>query len=164
MDQAIEQLFDSDEPMDVVEQVLIEEQHPYERDEQEAHFAIAGAWSDHQLWFVWRGEVQTLHLHLGLDLKTPAARRAELCDLLARVNERLPLGHFDVWDDEQAIVYRSALPLVGQAATPLQVSTLIAAACEAADRFFPAFNFLIWAGKTPAEAAEAAMFDTVGQA
>ncbi|MBA4801624.1 MULTISPECIES: YbjN domain-containing protein [Euryhalocaulis] len=164
MDQTIEQTFASDEPLDIVEQVLMEEQHPYERDMLEVHFAIAGAWSDHQLWFAWRPDVQTLHLHLGLDIKTPPSRRADLCDLMARVNERLPLGHFDSWEEEQAIVYRSTLPLIGQNAGPLQVSTMIAAATEAADRFFPAFNFLIWAGKSPKEAADAAMFETVGQA
>ena len=76
MDQTIEQTFASDEPLDIVEQVLMEEQHPYERDMLEVHFAIAGAWSDHQLWFAWRPDVQTLHLHLGLDIKTPPSRRA----------------------------------------------------------------------------------------
>lgn len=164
MEQTVEHHVSADEPLDIVEQVLIDEHHPYDRDDFEATFAIAGAWSDHELWFAWRPEMQTLHLHLGLDLKAPASRRGEICDLLARINERLPLGHFDYWEDEQAVVYRCSLPLIGQPATPLQVSTMIASATEAADRFYPAFNFLIWAGKTPREAAEAAMFETAGSA
>jgi len=164
MDATERALLEADTPLDIVEHVLIQEQHPYERDEREVHFAIGGAWSDHQLWFIWREEVQTLHLHLALDLKVPNGRRSDVCDLMARVNERLPLGHFDFWDDEQALVYRSALPLIGQPLTAVQASTLIAAALDAGDQFYPAFNFLIWAGKTPKEAAEAAMFDTIGEA
>ena len=35
---------------------------------------------------------------------------------------------------------------------------------RAVDRFVPAFNFLIWAGKSPEEAMDAAMFETDGEA
>jgi hypothetical protein len=40
---------------------------------------------------------------------------------------------------------------------------MIDAAMEAADRFYPAFDFLL-AGKSPDEAMAACMFETVGQA
>jgi hypothetical protein len=32
------------------------------------------------------------------------------------------------------------------------------------ERFFPAFQFVLWGGKPPAEALEAAMLDCVGEA
>ena len=32
------------------------------------------------------------------------------------------------------------------------------------ERFFPAFQFVIWGGKTPAEAMQAALIDVVGEA
>ena len=35
---------------------------------------------------------------------------------------------------------------------------------QAADRFYPAFDFLINGGKTPEDAIAACMFETVGQA
>ena len=41
---------------------------------------------------------------------------------------------------------------------------MIDAAVEAADRFYPAFDFLVKGGKSPAEAMAACMFETVGQA
>ena len=37
-------------------------------------------------------------------------------------------------------------------------------AMEAAERFFPAFDFLIRCGRPPAEALSACMFETVGSA
>jgi hypothetical protein len=41
---------------------------------------------------------------------------------------------------------------------------MIDAAVEAADRFFPAFDFLIRGTKNASEAIAACMFDTVGRA
>ena len=38
------------------------------------------------------------------------------------------------------------------------------AAVEAADRFFPAFEFLLQGAKTPDQAMAACMFETVGEA
>jgi len=37
-------------------------------------------------------------------------------------------------------------------------------AVDAAERYFPAFQFVIWAGKTAREAIDAAMFETAGEA
>jgi hypothetical protein len=44
------------------------------------------------------------------------------------------------------------------------VAAILAAGVEACERFYPAFNFLLWAGKTPEEAAQAALFETAGEA
>ena len=41
---------------------------------------------------------------------------------------------------------------------------MIDAAVEAADRFYPAFDFLIRGAKSPEDAMAACMFETVGSA
>ena len=41
---------------------------------------------------------------------------------------------------------------------------MLAAAREAGERFYPAFHFLVWGGKSAQEAAAAAMFETAGEA
>ena len=56
-----------------------------------------------------------------------------------------------------------ALP-EGERPTLAQAASMIDAAMEAADRFYPAFDFLLAAGKSPDEAMAACMFETVGQA
>jgi hypothetical protein len=35
---------------------------------------------------------------------------------------------------------------------------------DAVNMFVPAFNFVIWAGKSPAEALQGALFETSGEA
>ncbi len=152
--------------LDVVEQVVMAEQYPYERTpDDEVHFTASGNWQDHQVWFAWSDTIETLHICLGLDVKSPRRQRTHLCDLLARLNERLWLGHFDLWSDDGAIVYRNSVALpAGGVPTPAMIAALIAGALEAAERFFPAYNLLVWAGKTPEEAVSAALFETVGEA
>ncbi len=45
-----------------------------------------------------------------------------------------------------------------------QLEDLVEIALSECERFYPAFQFVIWGGKTPAEAVSAALLDTVGEA
>ena len=45
-----------------------------------------------------------------------------------------------------------------------QAETLVEAAIDECERYYPVFQFVLWAGKKPAEALDAALIDTVGEA
>ncbi|WP_417468741.1 YbjN domain-containing protein [Maricaulis sp.] len=154
------------DPLDAVEQAVIAEQYPYDREENgELHLSVPGAWRDHQMWFAWRPELDALHICSSLDLKVTSNRFRDICELVARLNEKLWLGHFDVWVEDGSVVYRHAISLpAGETISPAQAATMIAAAQEAGERFYPAFHFLIWGGKNVEEATAAAMFETAGEA
>jgi len=154
------------EPLDIVEQVVASEEFLYERtDDGEVHFTAPGERLTHQIWFAWSDAIETLHICVGLETRVPNADRAKACDLVALLNERLWLGHFDIWSEDGAVVYRNAIALPGGVQPdPGQIAALIAAAIEAGERFYPAYNYMIWAGKTPQEAVSAAMFETAGEA
>ncbi|MCR9130174.1 MAG: YbjN domain-containing protein [Alphaproteobacteria bacterium] len=153
------------DPLESIEQAVIAEQFPYERDELELHLAAPGAWRDHQIWFAYRPELDVIHVCASLELKAPDNRFREVCELVSRLNERLWIGHFDVWSDDNSIVFRHALTLPeAEAVSPAQAAVLIAAAKEAGERLYPAFQYLMWSGKSAAEAVAAAMFDTAGEA
>jgi hypothetical protein len=154
------------DPLEAIEIVAESLEIEAERvDAEELHLAVPGAWRDAGVWFTWRPEVSTLQMGAPLDLKAPAGRLADAARLVAMVNERLWIGHFDLWAEDNAIVFRNAIVLPESGALDkTQAQYLIRGACEAIDRFFPAFNFLIWGGKTPEEALEASLFETVGSA
>ena len=62
-------------------------------------------------------------------------------------------------------MYRQALILPGGlTASPAQCELMLEGALHACERYYPALQFVVWAGKTAAEAMDAAMFDTVGEA
>ncbi len=156
----------SADPLDSLEAVAMALDIDAERiDEAELHLAMPGAWRDAGVWFTWRPELSTLQMGAPLDLKVPVGRMLEASRLIAMINERLWIGHFDLWSDDHAIVFRNSIVLPDSGALEGgQAQRIIAGASEAIDRFFPAFNYFIWGGKTPDEALEASLFETVGNA
>ena len=154
------------DPLDTVEAVASASEISCERvDEHEVHLSIGGGWKELTLWFAWRPDFQTIQVGATLDVKVEPDRRDDVARLLALVNERLWIGHFDLWSDDGSLVYRHAVVLPEEGdIDPDQVEILIQGAVDAYERFYPAFNFLIWSDKTPAEALEAALFDTAGNA
>jgi len=154
------------DPLDVVERVLVAENLSFDRtDDGDLAFALTGDWKDFELWFAWRPEADCLQLCLSVDIKADKSLRDSANALVNLINQRVWLGHFEVWADEGEIVFRHAMALPdGERPSMAQTASMIDAAMEAADRFFPAFDFLISGGKTPEEAMAACMFETMGHA
>ncbi len=166
MDAGIDEFSIEADPLDLVEHILAAEEILFERiGDQEIHFAVPGQWCEHPVWFAWRPEPEVLHLCLGVDARVHSRHRARVCDLLARINERLPAGHFDLGSEDGTVLYRHALLLPnGIMPPPAQLAAMTNMAREAAEKLLPAINFVLWADKSPAEAVEAAMFETAGEA
>src|SRR3546814_1780224 len=79
----------------------------------------------------------------AFDMKVPANRRRDLHSLLAYVNEKALIGHFDYWVEEGMVVFRQALLLRGGlGATTEQIEDLMEIGLSACERFSPAFQFL----------------------
>ena len=128
--------FEGIDPLDRVEEALEIAGWQHERDEEGTIQAVAETrWGDMGALFAFRPEPAAIHFSVTLDIKPIADKRRQLSELIIMANERLWLGHFDY-----------------------------SAAVSAVDRFVPAFNFLIWAGKSPREAMDAVMFETHGEA
>jgi hypothetical protein len=155
------------DPLDVVEHVLASENLEFDRTEDgDLAFALAGDWKDYEMWFAWRPEADCLQLCLSMDLRSPKGpKRGPAYELVSLINQRVWLGHFEVWSEDGEIVFRHSLPLpTGERPTLAQAASMIDAAVEAADRFYPAFDFLLKGSKGPDEAMAACMFETVGTA
>lgn len=154
------------DPLDVVEHVLSAENLEFDRTEDgDLAFALAGDWKDYELWFAWRPEADCLQLCLSLDMKASRQQRGQAYELLSLINQRVWLGHFEVWADEGEVVFRHAMAMPsGDRPSLSQAASMIDAAVEAADRFYPAFDFLIRGGKAPEDAMAACMFETMGEA
>jgi hypothetical protein len=154
------------DPLDVVEHVLNAENLPFDRtDEGDLAFALAGDWKDYELWFAWRPEGDCLQLCCALDIRAAKSRRNATHELIGLINQRTWIGHFELWAEDGEIVFRHALSLPhGERPTLAQAASMIDAAVEASDRFFPAFKFLIGGMKKPQEAIDACLFETVGTA
>jgi hypothetical protein len=155
----------ANDPLDVVEHVLAAENLPFDRTEDgDLAFSLAGDWKDYELWFAWRPEGDCLQLCLSMDLTAGEVERGPAHELIAMINPRVWLGHFELWEDGE-IVFRHGMALMsGEQPSLAQAAAMIDVAVEAADRFFPAFDFLVRGAKSAQEAVAACMFETVGEA
>lgn len=126
---------------------------------------IQGSWAKFQVRAIWRAEDKVLQILCLPDVRVSNDKWTAACELLAKVNEQIWMGHFDVWSNGGVLVYRNAAMLGGDGLLSLtQAQNLIEAAVEECDRFYPAFQFVLWGDKTPADALESAMIDAAGEA
>mgnify|MGYP001590822358 CR=1 FL=1 len=153
-------------PVDVIEHVAALEDWSFERSgDDEITVSIAGSWCDYHVSISWMEDVEALHLACAFDLKVTETRRSEVMRLLTLVNEQMWLGHFDLWSGEGVVMYRHALLLAGGAEpSARQIGAMLVGAIEACDRYYQAFQFVVWAGRTAREALEGALFETAGNA
>ena len=117
------------------------------------------------MYFAWNDDMGAMHFTCAFDMRVPTERRQPVFELLAEVNERLWMGHFGMWADEGLPMYRHALPMRGQIEPTLeQMEDLVETALIECEKFYPAFQYVIWGGKTASEAIAAAMIETAGEA
>ena len=126
---------------------------------------IKGSWASYTIRGIWRREDHVLQLLCLPDIRVPDDKRAGLVELLALVNEQLWVGHFDIWSNGGVLLYRHGLLLGDEGLLSLaQAQVAVEAAIEECDRFYPAFQFMLWGGKTPEEALAASLVDAAGEA
>jgi hypothetical protein len=126
---------------------------------------IKGSWTTYQLKCLWRSEDNVLQVIALPDVRVAEDKRTVAHELLALVNEQMWIGHFDLWSNGGTLLYRNATLLGDDGTLSLaQAQALIETAVEECDRFYPAFQFVLWGDKRPREALAAAMVDAAGEA
>ena len=153
-------------PLDMVERVAATNNWSFERaGDDELTILVRGKWADYQVSFTWMADIEALHLACAFELKVPDHCRAEVASLISLVNEQMWIGHFDLWTKDGIVMYRHALVLAGGSPTSgPQCEALLSVALDACERYYPAYQFVVWAGKGAREALDAAVFETHGEA
>jgi len=156
----------AEHPVDVVERLAAFNQWAFDRDdEDEISISVSGVWTNYNVAFTWLAEVEALHAACGFDVKIPEPRRAQAQALVSLINEQLWVGHFDWWSSQDIVIFRHALLLTGGAQpSGRQCEVILRTAVEACERYYQAFQFVVWAGKDAREALDCAMFETRGEA
>ncbi|WP_294395289.1 YbjN domain-containing protein [uncultured Sphingomonas sp.] len=159
---------DDEAPIDTLESYFDARGWTHERLGDEEIIATAlGSWTQYELRGVWREADRVLQFLALPDIRVAADKRAEVYETIGLVNEQLWIGHFELWSSNGILLFRHAALLDGAGETPLtsaQAGTLIEAAVDECERFYPVFQFVLWGGKSPSEAIAAAMIETHGEA
>src|SRR5271168_5325956 len=156
----------TEHPVDLIERIAAHHEWAFDRDEEdEISIGVSGTWTDYNIAFTWLPEIEALHVACAFDLKVPSARRTETLSLISLINEQLWIGHFDVWPKDGVIMFRHALLLTGGAElNPTQCEAALTNAVAACERYYQAFQFVVWAGRSGRDALDTAMIETKGEA
>jgi hypothetical protein len=153
-------------PVDMIEFVAASNDWTFERSgEDEIAMTVEGRWTDYNVSFSWMEEFEALHLACAFDIKVPEIRVNEVIRLLAQVNGQTLMGHFDLWRQEDVVIFRQSLLLAGGAEpNNQQVEVLLSSALDACESYYQAFQFVVWSGMDAKSAMECVLFETVGEA
>jgi hypothetical protein len=155
-------------PIDTLEQYCEAHGWSVERlSDDELVATLQGSWARYELRGVWREDDRVLQVLALPDIRVPADRRPQLYETIGLVNEQLWIGHFELWSSSGILLFRHGALLDPNSDVPLtldQAETLVEAAIDECERFYPVFQFVLWGGKSPSEAIAAALIETHGEA
>lgn len=153
-------------PVDTIEFLAESNDWVFDRSsEDEITISASGYHCDFHVSFTWMEELDGLHLACAFDFKVSERQRGEILELLAAINEQLWIGHLDFWSKEGVVMFRQTMMLAeGGEISSTQVELMLRTAIETCQRYYPAFQFVVWAGKSAKEALEAVLLETVGEA
>ena len=153
-------------PIDIVEHLAEHHEWDFDRvaDDQIA-MAVEGQWRTYSITLAWSPQDETLRLICTFDMDPPKGRRPALYDVLNRTNDLCWAGAFAYWEAQKLMVWRYGLVLSGgQPASAEQIDTMIGAAVLSSERFYPAFQLVVWGDEDPERAMDVAMTEAYGRA
>jgi hypothetical protein len=161
--------FDGEEgtaPVEMLAQLFDAHGWPFRLlNEDELSGEVQGSWAAYQIRGIWRAEDRVLQLLSLPDLLVQESQRPAIYELVARANEQVWLGHFEFWSKGNVLLYRHGVLLADHGKLGLgQAQGLVDAAISECDRFYPAFQFVLWGGKSPQDALADALVDAAGEA
>ena len=151
-------------PLDLMEEIVQANEWPHDRSGEEELLAeISGRWCDYRMFFIWREDLNALYFTCSLDMKASPEKRRAINDLLSLLNERMWFGHFEICSESGTPMFRHTLLTRGAVAVE-QLEDLVDIAVSECERFYPSFQYVLWAGYDAQRAVDATMLDPVGEA
>jgi len=153
-------------PIDVVEEVIYSKKWSFSRaDDYELVAEIASKWCQYRFYFTWSEQIRAISLTVTFDLKFPHAKMKEAQELLALINEKLWIGHFDITSKNCIPAYRhTVLSFSEDEVLHHQLENLVDIAIYECEKFYPAFQLVLFEDSDPGKALAISTFDTIGVA
>jgi len=152
-----------DDPLENVELAASIQNWTFDRTDNEVSIIANGKHNNYQLSVSLQNNSNGLNVICGFDLRFNKKNKFQILKLVSSINAQLWLGHFDVWDKEGLIVYRNS-SILEKSPNLKTIETLLNDAVSSIDLYFPAFQYILWAGKDSEEALQTVLFETRGEA
>ena len=153
-------------PIDIVESLASHNDWEFDRvADNQISMSVEGQWRTYGVTLAWSDYDETLRMICTFEMEPPEDRLPELFGALNEVNDQCWTGAFSYWAEQKLMVYKYGLVLAGGIlASPEQIDTLINNAVFASERYYPAFQLVVWGGRTPREAMQVAIAEAYGHA
>jgi hypothetical protein len=152
-------------PISLIEEYAITQDWSADRsNDNELWAELPGQWGNQKLWVAYHKDSGFLQFNTYISIKIPPKKCIDVAHAITLINERVWLGHFEIWQEEQVPLFRIVLPLSGSILNKEQLADIIKSISDETTRFFPAIQWIVWGGKTPKEAIAAAIIETQGEA
>ena len=165
---ALSEQFIEDEthPIDIVE--TLAEHHNWDFDriaDDQIAMAVVGQWRTYSITLAWSDFDETLRMVCTFEMDPPAEKIQALYHALNLINDECWAGTFTWWNTQKLMVFRYGLVQSGgQVASAEQIDTIIGAAVQNAERYYPAFQLVAYGDQTPEQALQVAIAEAYGRA
>tara|TARA_Y100001970_G_scaffold154418_1_gene189180 strand:+ start:10253 stop:10741 length:489 start_codon:yes stop_codon:yes gene_type:complete len=153
-------------PIDVVEDVIYEKKWSFSRSEDNELVAeISSNWCEYRLYFSWSENIRAMSFTITFDLSFPQVKLIKAYELLALINEKLWLGHFDITNKNGIPAYRHTI-LESDNIDFLhkKLENLVDIGIYECEKYYPAFQQVLFDELVPIEAIKFSDFDIIGRA
>ncbi len=153
-------------PIDIVEDVIHSKKWNCSRsDDYELVADIASKWCDYRLYFTWSEQIRAISFSITFDLIFPIEKSKKVQQLLALINEQLWIGHFDITSKNGIPAYRhTVLSFPENDMLYPQLENLVDIAIYECEKYYPAFQLVLFEDTDPIKALKVSTLDTIGQA
>ena len=153
-------------PLDMVDEMLLgsgiaaNQPVPYERTAM-----VAGNWAEYALWYRWEKPEQLLLFTCLIESAIAPSEYGRVYELLCYMNEKLKLRHFELRRSDGNILFRRNIMVESSMSVAAEkLEKLLDIAIIECDRCHPALQAMLWEKKSPREALECSLFETMGEA
>ena len=152
-------------PINIFEKIVISNNWAFERPfDEEIYVEVPNKYSNLIFQISWSRKEQTIDLKASFYIKMDFSRNDEIYKLLNLINYSTNIGHFQINESKYpTFKYSIIFNDIKNLKHDILKRTLNHAISES-EKFFPAFQLVLWAGKTAEEAILFSDFTTEGKA
>ena len=153
-------------PIDIVEDLIHSKKWTFSRsDDHELVAEIASNWCQYRLYFSWSELVNAISFTVTFDLKFPKSNLQSVYELLACINEKLWIGHFDITSKNGIPAFRhTILSSSDNDFLHKKLEDLVDIAVYECEKYYPSFQQVLFDGLEPSKSLVFANFEVIGTA
>lgn len=156
-------LLSPQDPLEVIENVLLEHDHEYQRLDDELVAELETRWGYARFHMKLDERGETLLSEALYDHRYPIARRAVIEQTINAVNHKLRDCGFGL-NEDGALFLQYEIALRRGQLEPATIVTMLEEARVVLEKFYPAFQKIVWGEQRPEQVLEACLFETVAHA